>query len=284
MKKYLEKFYIFSIKLIDSIISLLSVILFTNFRSTIKFNHLQKTLRISKDCIIFGNGPSLKNELENKKIDLNNKDIFVVNLFCNYSLFFTIQPRYYVLADNAFFQPKNEDHKKIYNQLIVELNKVTWKMILLIPASKKKNLLISNLHNENIEVIFLNTTPVQGFMHFSHILYKLNLGMPRCQTVVNFAIFSAINLKYSNIFLYGVDHSWTKDLFVNDVNEVCYGDRHVYNTSLTIIKKEKKMDELLLSFSLMFKTHRELRAYSDKIGSMIYNCTKASFIDCYERV
>ena len=89
---------------------------------------------------------------------------------------------------------------------------------------------------------------------------------------------------YKNIYLYGADHTWTRDLFVDDDNVVCYGDKHVYNKNLTVIKKKEKFAELLNQFSLMFKSHYLLEKYSNEEGVKIWNCGSDSFLDAYERL
>ena len=108
--------------------------------------------------------------------------------------------------------------------------------------------------------------------------------MPRCQTVTNFALTAAVNMGYKIVYLYGADHSWTQDLRVDDENVVCYGDRHVYNTGLTIIKKENTIGHLLHQFAKMFDTHWIIKEYAEAQGCEILNCTKDSFVDAYKRL
>ena len=121
-------------------------------------------------------------------------------------------------------------------------------------------------------------------MSFVHWAYRHLLGMPRCQTVVNFALCAAINMGYENIYLYGADHTWTRDLFVDDDNVVCYGDRHVYNKNLTVIKKEGNFAQLLDAFSKMFKSHYLIEDYSKSVDVKIWNCAGDTFLDAYERL
>ena len=108
--------------------------------------------------------------------------------------------------------------------------------------------------------------------------------MPRCQTVVNFAIGFAINMGYENVYLYGADHTWTRDLFVDDNNVVCYGDRHVYNKNLTVVKKRDTFAHLLSQFAMMFEAHYQLEDFSKTQGVKIWNCSSDSFLDAYERM
>ena len=237
MKKISILCYHFFINLSETIVSLISVILFSNLITVLKFKKHKNNLVKEDVCIILGNGPSLKSVIDSNLLKKRNKDVFAVNLFFRSEYFEVLKPKYYFLADTDIFNPLIERHFNLVNEIVETLNKVSWQMSLLIPSSKKRSKSLDKIINNNIKIVFLNTTPLNGSKAICHFFYKNNLGMPRAQTVINFAIFSAINLGYSKINLYGVDHSWTKDLSVNDQNEVCYGDRHVYNTNLTVIKK-----------------------------------------------
>tara|TARA_R110001592_G_scaffold246740_1_gene508692 strand:- start:4745 stop:5602 length:858 start_codon:yes stop_codon:yes gene_type:complete len=283
MKKITIYCYYFVGVSFEIIVSLLSVLLFSSISTVFKLKKQKNNLLIKNNCIILGNGPSLKTVLENDLLNAKNKDIFVVNFFFKSTYFNILKPKYYVLADTAIFKPSIKRHFDFVEEIIENLNKVSWEMYLLIPSSKNKSLTLSRITNKNIKFIFMNTTPVNGSKSISHFLYKNNVGMPRCQNVLNLAIFSAINLGYKNVYLYGADHSWTKDLFVNEQNEVCYGDRHIYKPDLTIIKKENTIHDLLMLFSHMFKSHKQLRNYADSVDCSIYNYTKESFIDAYKR-
>ena len=91
-------------------------------------------------------------------------------------------------------------------------------------------------------------------------------------------------MRYENIYLYGADHTWTRDLFVNEDNVVCYGDRHVYKKDLTIIKKDGSFANLLDAFSNMFKSHYKIEEYSKIENVKIWNCSSDTFLDAYERL
>ena len=114
-------------------------------------------------------------------------------------------------------------------------------------------------------------------------MYNHAFAMPRCQTVTNFALLAAVLMKYKKVYLYGADHSWTKDLRVDDDNVVCYGDRHIYNTDLTVIKLDYSIGALLHNYANMFDSHVSINNYAISRNVRIINCTKESFVDAYER-
>lgn len=247
-------------------------------------SRIYSKLKGNKNCCVLGNGPSLKDDFEAGRVCAEGKDVFCVNMFCSSPLFWELKPKFYYLADGIFFVPENEREKQVVRDLTAYLNKVNWEMYLVIYSSAVLGgPLFRNLKNENIKVLEMNSTEVGGFKGFRHWMYRHRLGMPRCQTVVNFALCAAINMDYENVYLYGADHTWTRDLFVNNNNEVCFGDRHLYNKNLTVVKKNCNFATLLNDFSNMFKSHYLLEEYSKSVGVKIWNCSSDSFLDSYER-
>lgn len=268
---------------VRSFISILRMLVLSSPRVAWK-SRKYKTLKQSDTCCVLGNGPSLKDALEKGEVRLNGSDVFVVNMFCQSDYFWDIKPRFYFLVDGALFAPKDERSDKLVDELIEKFNKVDWQMYLVISSSSAKGRLLESVNNHNVKVIKMNSTIVEGFRIFSHFIYRIRMGMPRCQTVVNFALTTGVDMGYSTILLYGADHTWTRDLFVNEDNVVCYGDRHVYNTGLTVIKHTRTMAEILMDFSRMFATHMAIRKYADSQHVQVLNATKGTFVDAYERV
>ena len=268
---------------VNSIISLFRMMILSKY-SIARKSRRYPELRNTEDCIILANGPSLKKAFENGDVRCDGKDVFVVNMFSLSNEFWSIKPRFYCIIDHGFFAPKNDRVKNLISQLTDALNRVDWCMYLFISSGATNGGIITGLHNENIKIIKWNTSTFEGFKGICHFLYRHNMAMPRCQTVTNMALMTAINLNYKNIYLYGADHSWTLDLRVNDNNEVCYGDRHVYATNLNVVKKDCTIGHLLNQFSKMFDSHWEINDYAIYKNSVIWNCTKSSFIDAYPRL
>lgn len=267
-----------------TIASILRIIVLSSCRTA--FHSRQyKELKQTRDCCVLGNGPSLTVDFDSGRVHTEGVDLFCVNMFCSSSLFWELKPRFYYLIDGGFFAPVDDRQRKQIEELQSVFSEVDWDMYLVISSSTiSGSVLLENLNNTHIHVICMNSTNVDGFRSFRHWVYRHRLGMPRCQTVVNFAICAAINFGYTNVYLYGADHTWTRDLFVDDNNTVCYGDRHVYNSSLTVIRKKENFAELLDEFSLMFKSHYLLEDYSKVKGTKIWNCGSDTFLDAYERL
>ncbi len=243
-------------------------------------NHVPVT---NADCSLYvlANGPSLKENLEN--IDFSKGHFAVVNYFYKSPYYRIIKPQYYILADPFFFT-------KIEN-IIPFVESVDWKMKLFVPFSAWDRLdALKRLPNAFVSVIPYHTTNYQGFPLFRKFAFRRGLAMPSPQNVLIPCIFNGINMGYKEIRLFGVDHSWTTSLRVNSKNEVCLTDSHFYDDIESHLKpwlncsgEPYKMHEVLRDLALMFDSYHMIRDYADYRGCKIFNCTKDSFIDAFER-
>lgn len=242
-----------------------------------------KTLRI------LGNGKSLSDNI-NYMGDIREVDVdyLVLNRHVWSDSYKNIKPKYYVLADPFFF--KTKDGVEILNRI---KENTTWNMKLLIPFLDKKRIKEINLlfmESKNIKITFYNSLPFNGFEIIKKYLYKYNLSCPRVQNVLVAAIYIGICAKYKLIELYGVEHSWTKHLFVNKNNEVCLENPHFFDiekakvqTWKEIQNEEVRIYDVLRKYARMFESYFELKKIADLEGVKIINYTKGSFIDAFDR-
>ena len=283
MKKILIKLYFFCLKVCQTIISIFSVIFFSSFATNKKIVNSKQKIKKSSECIIIGNGPSVNLLFEENRNYIDNKDVFVVNFFCLTKYFKEIKPSYYVIADPDLFSDFYNYELKMQTKELVEiLNNITWPMILFIPVRFIKTELFNSFVNPNLKVVPFNTTPIKGFKFFENFFFKANLGMPIPESVIIAAIFLAINTDYNVLNLFGVEHSWLKNLSVNSNNEVYVGLDHFYDASEKTDEK-RKLSHFLLSQSRLFNSHLQLQDDSKYLGKHIINRTKDSFIDAYDR-
>jgi len=110
------------------------------------------------------------------------------------------------------------------------------------------------------------------------------------QNVLNLCVLVEINMKYSEVNIIGADHSWTKDLIVNDSNIVCMSNYHFTDndklepTPIPMVNGEYfKMHEILRAFAQMFEGYQILRKYAEYNNVKIFNRTPNSFIDAFEK-
>jgi len=240
------------------------------------------TIISSKEIVILGNGPSLKSLIENQRAFLDQKVSLAVNYAVLSDYYTELQPEFYVVADPAFFF--QEAHCNRFFDALT--SKTTWKLKLYLSMEAKK----SNLWQEklqgchNIEVCFFNMTPIEGFRCFTHWAYTKGWGMPRPRNVLIPSIMIALNMPFETIYVAGADHSWLKEIWVNDDNIVMEDLNHFYDKKGSErYVSDKHLHDLLLSMHIAFKSYHMIREYADTLGKRVYNVTEGSYIDAFVR-
>jgi len=277
-------------KIIFSFFSILKVLVFSKYNVKLKF------VKDYGKCYILGNGPSLKNDLENDLEFFSDKNIFVVNNFATSNYYNIIKPKYYVFADPAYWSEIENSTvvKNCRKTLEIIKDSTTWEMIVFVPCNALKSSVLNDVlkHNKCIKIVDFNTTTIsmKAFNSINYLLFEKNLAAPPVQNVLISSIYISINIGFSEVNILGSDHSWTKELFVNDKNQVCTIDHHFYdnkdikyNVFTRIDGSVYKMHEILRDYALMFEGYHKLRNYADYFKVRIYNVTKNSFIDAFER-
>lgn len=283
MKKIAKYLFNKSLLFIDTLVSVLSVFLFSSFSNKRKLKFIP--VKGVEKCLIMTNGVSLKRVLDSGEVNFSECDIFTVNLFYETNYFFDLKPANHVVTDNAFWDKTNDSRLLgIQERFKEQLLKVTWDLNLFVPfhgANQIKQIL---QENRNIKIFSYNMTPVSGIKKIAHILYRLNLGMPKASNVLNATIFIALNSGYKSIHIYGADHSWIQDLFVDEDNDVCSFENHFYDNTRKPYKLPKEsLADGLRSIVEAFDSYKLLKEYSKSINSKILNKTKGSFIDVFDK-
>lgn len=246
------------------------------------------------DAVIIGTGPSMSTTLFeiSKK---NRADFFVVNDFALYSGFKELRPNYYILEDPAYWLPPeetNDDDVAMRNRIFATINDVVdWHMTICIPSYLKRNVKFEDfITNSNVKFAFYNSFSVDyQSSHFYYWCIRHNYTIPKIHNVLGTAIYLAINTGYCSIRVIGAEHSWTKDIRVNNQNEVCTIKRHFYSEEKRLIPWRKankqvfKMHEILTCLANHFHGYHILREYGEQLGVTIFNCTPDSFIDAFNR-
>lgn len=233
---------------------------------------------------ILGNGNSLSSLLIT---EISREcDYMVMNAHVLHSSYKDLKPRYYVLADPAFFHPR----ANFYGISIVHkiLEYTNWKMTLFVPWEHAKGIELES--TEWVTIEYVNQSEYCGPEQYREYLYEHNLAMPAVNNVLASAIYLSIYLGYTNVELYGVEHSWTRDIYVNSKNQVCLKDSHFYDEEEVlenVIMDSKgipmKFHEVLKLYMDYFPAYWELRDLADKHDCRILNCTPNSFIDAFEK-
>ena len=240
-----------------------------------------------RSIAILGNGPSLRDTIDNDSTWLLSHDLMAVNFAANTPDFYYLRPKYYILADKHFFSGVDNDEnvKRLWN----EFSKVSWEMTLFIPSKFHHLAKALLLNAPEIKLRNFNLTPVEGSKTISHFLFDLGLGMPRPRNVMIPALMCAIRMGYKEIYLCGADHTWTKTLDVTPENIVVSVQPHFYNDNDKEHRRVKetyrniRLHEVLGSMATAFKSYCEISNYAKKKGVNIINATPGSMIDAFSR-
>jgi hypothetical protein len=226
-----------------------------------------------------GNGPSLKADLDRNIELFCNNDVTVVNTMCKSALYKVIKPKFYILLDPICFDSKWTE----YDAVVEGLLNTDWDMYLFLPFSlcpKEFQTILST--NPNLKIVFFNATRVVGLSKIAFFLYKNDLGMPYLRNVMTQAIMCAVNKGYKKVFLYGADHSWTRDLDADENNRIYIKDKHFYEEDVKRYLPVGMYREYLYQHYLTFLSHHIMNNYANFRGAKIINKTKYSFIEDYD--
>lgn len=246
------------------------------------YNILNKEKRIHILCT----GPSLKQTLpelmSNKQF--MEEDKICVNYFFRDEIIRKLKPNIYCLADPLYF---SSDNIGVFNTL----NEVVdWNMKLVIPLYGKDKIEVvkSMLTNTHITLVPISTLLYQGFDKYRYKSWKNGYSVPSFVNISIMASFLALNLGYSEVYLYGVEHTFFDNMGVDDENRLYMTDTHFYGSEKIYVfdsyGNEPHIKDWLYNKYLTFLEHERMRAYADYLGATIVNCTKNSLIDAYIRL
>ncbi|HNQ68538.1 MAG TPA: hypothetical protein PKN32_09170 [Bacteroidales bacterium] len=254
---------------------------------------LRKQKSEADSVIILGNGPSLKSTVEANKELFLTKELLCVNHFALTDYYTELKPKYYVtIAFDLFLDDVMPHFVEASNKLFNAIaDKTSWKMKYFTTHEAKKHLRWQKIleRNKNIEIIYLNLTPVEGFDSFMFRKFNKAKGMPRPHNVMIPAIFTALHLNAKKIILVGSDHTWLQELHVDENNRALFYNEHFYDKE----KQEKQFDysgkyymklhEILGTMSCAFASYHILQRYANNKETEIINCTPVSYIDAFKR-
>ena len=277
LRNIFKNLYLFLEKSFETIISLVSVCLFSSFSTARRFKNID--INQKKDtCYVLGNGPSLKTELEENIELFCNKDAVVVNTMCKSPVYKLIKPKFYVLLDLIIWDPKWPEYDNVVNGLL----DTDWEMFLVLPRICPKEYYSVFSANPKLKIVFFNGTRIVGFSRISYFLYKYGFGIPYSRNVMTPALMCAINNGYKKVLLYGADHSWTKDLIADENNRIYIKDSHFYESEVKRYLPVGMYRNYLLQHYITFLSHHIMNKYANYRGTKIINKTKNSFIEDYE--
>lgn len=232
-----------------------------------------------------GNGPSLRETIAAHRDLLATSPTLAVNFAANAAEFDALRPSLYVLADPHFFNGIATDPN--VGRLWSNIASVAWKMTLYVPCKAKIPESIEK--NANIELKRYNLTPGEGLRGPVYWLYRHGLAMPRPRNVLIASIMVALREGYRDIRIVGADHTWSRDLWVDDRNRVISVQKHFYKDNEKEFERVAQeyagyhLHHILQSLTIAFRSYHQIADYAASIGARIINCTPGSFIDAFPR-
>jgi len=281
----IRKALVDSIHSFESIVRVLFLSRFDYQLKNVKPNHSK--------LLILGNGPSINNFLSSST-SFEGYDLLTVNFFPTSDSFEKIQPRFHCIAAPELWRPGvMQEYIDMSDQLFGKLaGIVSWPMYLFIPFEAKKYSRWQKPinKNRNITVVYFNNTPIEGLKRLRYLFFDHGFGMPRPHNILIPALIVAVQIRYKEIYLAGVDHSWLGEISVNDNNEALVCQKHFYDIETATSKpmnyqgvRHRKLCEILHKFYLTFKAYLEIEEYANARNVKIFNSTENSFIDAFER-
>lgn len=264
-----------------------------------------KATKVNNELLILGNGPSLKSDYAALTKFATNKDVLGVNYFAVTQEFMDIQPRYHVITSLQYWnkdenQSWDNDRKKVFESLV---ERVAWELHLFVPvqARKSKAWLDYMAKNPNIVVNYFNVTPLDGDPKFFRKYIAKFKALPRPHNVLVPSLIIGVNLKYSQIYLAGAEHSWIPEIFVTKDNVPMVAQKHFYhdqfkelNSTLLLDNakpfyrenslEHKKLHEILQKFYYTFKSYWFIKEFAGFYGVNIINLTEGSYIDAFDKM
>lgn len=241
-----------------------------------------------KEIIILGNGPSLRETIEEDFDWLVTHDLMAVNFAAITPEFFRLRPKFYILADNHFFNSLQSDSN--VRKLWENFKLVSWEMTLFLPSGFKHLAAPLLLNCPAIKVKYFNLTPVEGFKFLTRFLIDKGLGMPRPRNVLVPALIVAIRSGYRKIYICGADHTWTKTLDVDSDNFVIsvqphfYADNEQEHRRVRETYKGLRLHDVLGSMVVAFRSYWEIADYAKRKNISIINATPGSMIDAFPKM
>jgi len=253
--------------------------------------------RKSDTIFIVGNGPSLKEQLENSLNVFSHAPCLCVNYFVNTEYYEKIKPLVFMLMDPELFVVTADDKLNEKHQILIQnlLNKTTWSMDLVVPSQFRKSVCVKQLQtNKHLRLLFVNTlydykiyfNESQQFKFFNK-----NLISVPAQSVLNTAVYCAIFWRYKNIVIVGADTSWHKEIEVaQNTNQVYLNATHYYGVEKIYLYKDgektqpiKLHESLALGTATVLKNYWLLKDYAEFNGVSVYNASAHSNIDAFPR-
>ena len=248
-------------------------------------------------CSVLGNGPSLRQSLDEGWDWLAETETFCVNNFASSPEYARLKPMNYALLDPAFFlfSDQNNGRKDLEKTIRCLVNLTVWPLLLWVPQGARGSYLVRQVQGKqpHIRVVFFNYTVVRGYAWFRHFVFGRGWGMPQCQNILAASLYLAITRRFQTVYLFGADHSWHEEIRVSDANELLMKQEHFYDKPgeatyvpvYDVVKHEtSRMSAQFSSLSKAFYSYEILRDYAAARQVRVLNASAKTYVDAFKRV
>lgn len=278
------------VKCLDEFISSVRVL-----RHNVGCPKLQSRVDNKGTINILGTGPSLTDSLSVLLSSGVSDSFMVLNDFAVSPKFQAVKPEFYIFKDPAYFLPDNiisERDKENREKVFHVINEIEWDMTVIIPSIYyNKDFLEYFSGNQQISILPINTLQIE-YVNTAKYYKRLNKNLiaPIGNNILGLAIYAAIQLGFKEVNIFGAEHSWTKDIRVNNQNQVCTIYKHFFENDSELVPWRKagvdevfKMHEILKLLSNTFEGYYVIEKYAKLNHVNVYNYTPDSFVDAFER-
>lgn len=256
----------------------------SRLRNILNDNKKFKNIHKGKRCFIIGNGPSLKKE--NMEL-IRDEIVFTVNQIVKSNIYNQVHSNYHVVVDPIFFnfdKSSNLGRERLETFKKIPYDKNIPKCIF--PYSQKDSIEKSGLNKIlNTHYIYTNLYMTDCFNY----TMDMTKNMPTANTVVQYAMFCAIYMGFSEIYLLGCDvtdfllhFQNSEEKFNDDINNHAY--KYTENDKKVIKENSAKSKEFILyNYARVFQVYRQLKYYCEKRQIKIVNLTNGGCLDVFEK-
>ena len=238
-------------------------------REVLKPNKLLKNSTLGKRCFILATGPSI-NKMDLKK--LKGELCISVSNFFIHPHFNTIKPEYHIFA--ASHSPISYEQFKAWFQ-DAEKHMPEGQKVLVGLTDK---VVVDTYQLFKKQRVFYYATSTKELAHFSNI--DMTKQTPIIQTSPHTAIYLALYLGVSKLYLLGADHDWI----------LHYGEtRHFYDEKKSALTQTnynewtKDFEFILQSQVNLWRIYKSIKRYCEKRDVTVENCTPGSLLDVFPK-
>ena len=244
-----------------------------------------------KQCLVLGNGLSLSNSYLQNSTFFKKNDVFCVNFFPLTNFFFEIKPKYWVLCDPILWKDKviNSNHERTIELIKTRLKKIIfdidWQIKIIIPKQARNSYLYNLLNkNKNLQLCLVNLAS-NVYMSEKKLFkfYKANVYAPPTYNVINLAIYSALNIGFKEICVFGLDMNQIQHIRVDKNNIINRSHINIGDHGKVTLRPDMNMTDFYEQHFKVYETFKLLDSYSKFLNSKIINYTQDSMIDIFEK-